>query len=269
MLARAIEFAKIIITNNKEFFLKLFLIGFIIDILPLILIDSINGDLLMVSLIVSTVLNILFFIFMMKMGINFYDLGESKLSNFFKIDVILYTKLLIGSVLGVVITLLPVVFLIIPIVGWILTVVLMILFCIRLLFVNYLIIDDNLGPLEAVYKSMEIVDGYWWKTFGIFIVFSFCGMIINLIKDGIKYLLEIDTNTTYSLIEKLLNPQLLLSDVETWNYSTTLLSKGIDSVFSLVIEIVGALLVVYIYKTIKGESHNPIVWEGSAKKEIM
>ncbi|WP_018249128.1 hypothetical protein [Orenia marismortui] len=258
MLIDAFDFAKLTISKNKSFFLKLFLLGFIIDMTPAVLRVTVNKNSLLPIMLISVILNILFFIFLIKMGIDFYDSGSSKLSSMFKIDLILYFKLLIAFIVVGIISLLPLVLFIFPVIGWLLGIVLMIILFIKLYFVNYLIIDDDLGPLEAVYKSMEIVEGHGWEAFGIFVIFLICGIITIFIQDGIKYLLKIDSHTIYSFLIKLSNSQLFLSDLENWDQATNLLSKGVDSTFSLFMEIVGSLFVVYIYKTMKGDFHNSI-----------
>ena len=257
MLRAGISFAKKIIRDNKVFFLKLFIIGFILDMLPLFLNNTINSDIVTVLLVINTIVYIIFFVFIIKMSIDFYDDNKAKISELFKIDIILYIKILMAGILILIITILPNILLFIPILGWFLWAILMVALSIRLCFVVYLIIDDELGPLEAILENMSIVSGYAWNLFGIFILSALASVVILLIKDGIKELLITDhIDTIYSFLGKIINSRFYFPDSGEMSIANQLLNKGIDSLFSLLTYIVGTLIMVHIYKTIKGSLLN-------------
>ena len=257
MLRAGISFAKKIIRDNKVFFLKLFIIGFILDMLPLFLNNTINSDIVTVLLVINTIVHIIFFFIIITMNINFYDDNKAKISELFKIDIILYIKILMAGILILIITILPNILLFIPILGWFLWVILMVALSIRLCFVVYLIIDDELGPLEAILENMSIVSGYAGKLFGIFILSALASVGILLIKDGIKEVLIIDhISTIYSSLERILNSRFYFPNSEVISIGDQLLIKGIDSVFALLTYIIGTLIMGHIYKTIKGSLLN-------------
>ncbi len=49
---------------------------------------------------------------------------------------------------------------------------------IKLLFIPHSVILDNLGAVEAFKRSFRLVTGYWWRTFGIYILISFIVLFI-------------------------------------------------------------------------------------------
>jgi hypothetical protein len=54
---------------------------------------------------------------------------------------------------------------------------------IKLLFIPHSVILDDLGAVDAFKRSFSLVTGYWWRTFGIYILISFIvGFIVGMLQ---------------------------------------------------------------------------------------
>jgi len=69
-------------------------------------------------------------------------------------------------------------------IGGILFVVPGIIFAIRTSMAPFLIVDENLGPIEAIVKSNELVTGYSWQLFIYFLAYA----VINFVAGSIPLL---------------------------------------------------------------------------------
>ena len=257
MLTDSIGFAKKTLQDNKGFFLQLFTLGFIVNILPLILNHTSDSFFISPLLFGNAIVHFLFFIFIIKLSIHFYDSNKVEISDLFTINIVLYLKLLGAVILIGIMSFLLMILLPIPIIGPILWVIFSIILSVNVCFVVYLIIDDELGPLGAIFESMAIVSGHFGKLIMISFLSSFSGAVIVLVKDGIKELLiQEEISTIYSYFTSGFKHSLLMLDMGELSFLNRFLIKSIDSIFSLCTYIIGSLIMVYIYKRIKGDFRN-------------
>jgi len=57
---------------------------------------------------------------------------------------------------------------------------------VKFLFIPHSVILDDLGAVDAFKRSFNLVTGYWWRTFGIYILISFIvGIIVALLQQGV------------------------------------------------------------------------------------
>ncbi len=54
-------------------------------------------------------------------------------------------------------------------------------FAVRTSLAPFLVVDKNLGPIEALLKSNELVTGYSWQVFGYFALYGFANIVASLI----------------------------------------------------------------------------------------
>lgn len=66
-------------------------------------------------------------------------------------------------------------------IGSLLFVVPGILFAVRTSLAPFLVIDENMGPMEALMKSNEMVSGYSWQIFAYFCIMCFANLVIGFI----------------------------------------------------------------------------------------
>jgi uncharacterized membrane protein len=116
--------------------------------------------------IVAWAVQLLINIGTIKIILDILDKGTAKVSTFFSFANLL-GKFILGSLL----------YLLIVLGGFILLVIPGIIWGIKYSFFTYLIVDKNLGPMEAIKKSGEITAGKKGKLFGLFLLF----MLINIL----------------------------------------------------------------------------------------
>lgn len=56
-----------------------------------------------------------------------------------------------------------------------------IIFSVRTALAPYLVIDENLSPMEALSKSNELVTGYSWQIFGYYCILSFANTVLGFV----------------------------------------------------------------------------------------
>lgn len=56
-----------------------------------------------------------------------------------------------------------------------------ILFAVRTSFAPFLVVDKNLGPIEALLKSNELVTGYSWQIFGYLVLYGLANAVSGII----------------------------------------------------------------------------------------
>ncbi len=54
-------------------------------------------------------------------------------------------------------------------------------FAVRTAFAPFLIVDEDLGPIEALQKSNELVTGYSWQILAYYLIFFFANLVIGFI----------------------------------------------------------------------------------------
>jgi hypothetical protein len=63
-----------------------------------------------------------------------------------------------------------------------------IIYAVRILFFQIVVIREKLGAFAAISRSFQIIKGYWWQTFGLMVVF---GIISYLISNIVNLFLEL------------------------------------------------------------------------------
>jgi hypothetical protein len=56
---------------------------------------------------------------------------------------------------------------------------------VRILFTSQAVIAENKGPIEAIKRSWNLTKGYWWRTFGIFLLVALLVFLIQLVPSSI------------------------------------------------------------------------------------
>ncbi|MBX9689919.1 MAG: hypothetical protein K2X27_24625 [Candidatus Obscuribacterales bacterium] len=54
-------------------------------------------------------------------------------------------------------------------------------FAVRTALAPYLVVDEDLGPIEALKKSNELVSGYSWQIFAFLVILGFCNFVLGSI----------------------------------------------------------------------------------------
>jgi len=162
----AIKFGFNLAKKNILFFVGVLIIVVVFSALSSSLKNLVNIQkeplLYMFLYIVLFIVNLIIGIGLIKIILEFVDEKKPKFS-----DLLYYkpvVKYFIGTTVQGIITL----------VGFILLIIPGIIFSVRLQFVNYLIVDKNLGPVDAIKKSWNMTRGNTWNLF-------FFGILIGLI----------------------------------------------------------------------------------------
>lgn len=56
---------------------------------------------------------------------------------------------------------------------------------VRILFTSQAVIAENKGPIEAIKRSWNLTKGYFWRTFGIFLLIALLAALIQFVPSGI------------------------------------------------------------------------------------
>jgi uncharacterized membrane protein len=162
----AIKFGFELAKKNLLFFMGILVIVVIFSALSSSLKNLVNVQkeplLYMFLYVVLFVVNLIIGIGLVKIILEFVDGRKPKFR-----DILYYkpaVKYLVASIVQGIITL----------VGFILLIIPGIIFSVRLQFINYLIVDKNLGPIDAIKTSWNITRGNTWNLF-------FFGILIGLI----------------------------------------------------------------------------------------
>lgn len=160
----AVKFGWKTTKENFAFFFKVLLILLAIEIVSSMIGKSLESsgakDLVnFLFWVVQVVINI----GLVKIALKFYDHKKADFADLYD-HYPLFLNYFLGSVLTGFIVMIGLILLIIP--G--------IIFSIRLQFVSYLIIDRNLGPVEAVKKSWNMTKNHIWDLF-------LFGLVIGLV----------------------------------------------------------------------------------------
>lgn len=156
-IGEAIEFGWNITKNNLGFFIVVFIIAGLILIIPGTLSQLTRQNALGLSIIFSIgsfVLQLIIGMGLIRIAIRFYDNGKAEFSDLF-CCLHIFFKYLLGSILYGLIVSVGIILLVIPGIIW----------AIKFYFFGYLIVDKNLGPIEALKRSSAITDGSKWDLF--------------------------------------------------------------------------------------------------------
>jgi hypothetical protein len=69
--------------------------------------------------------------------------------------------------------------------GGLVFVVLLAFVLVRILFTSQAVIAEDKGPIEAIRRSFDLTKGYFWRTFGIFLLVALLTYIIQAVPSGI------------------------------------------------------------------------------------
>ena len=156
-IGESIRFGWNTMKSNLGFFVFLLVVVGLIYTIPAILGELGREDLPVLSAIlglVAVVMQIIVGMGLIRIALRFCDNEHGSLSDLFSCTT-LFGKYLLGSVLYGLIVLGGIILLIVPGVIW----------AIKYGFFSYLIIDQDLGPIEALKRSGEITDGAKWDLF--------------------------------------------------------------------------------------------------------
>jgi len=177
-MGEAIKFGWEITKNNMVFFVGLLIFVLIISSLISLIPESVTKNLPTLSIffgIVSFVINILVNMGLIRIALKFCDKDRGEFSDLIS-TLPQFFKFLFGWILYVLIVIGGFILLIFPGIIW----------GIKFQYFGYLIIDEDLDPIEALKKSSKITDGVKWDLLhfniflGIFNVIGFFFFIIGL-----------------------------------------------------------------------------------------
>jgi uncharacterized membrane protein len=156
-MGEAIRFGWDTMKNNIGFFIGLLIVAFLIENLPGILSNVVASDLPIIAAVLSfagAILGLVVQMGLIKVSLKFCDgvkgTFDDLLSSFN-----LVLKFIIGGILYFLIVLGGTILLIVPGIIW----------GIKFSLFPYFIVDDNLGPVEAIKASGNATDGAKWDLF--------------------------------------------------------------------------------------------------------
>ncbi len=155
--------------NNIGFFIGLLIVAGIVTIVPRIIQALTEKSLPVFSIlfgILAAVLQMIVSLGLIRIALNFVDNVESRTSDLFSC-IPLFFKYLLASILYGLIVMLGLILLIVPGIIW----------AIKFQFYGYLIVDRNLGPIEALKGSSAVTRGAKGDLF----VLGFLLGLINLL----------------------------------------------------------------------------------------
>lgn len=177
-VTEAIGFGWEITKRKLAFFIFLILFVFFISFLTNIVPSYMSEEMPLISIVVSGisfVINIFVQMGLTRITLKYCDNREGELKDLIS-TFPLFFKYLLGVVLYSLIIIAGLVLLIVPGIIW----------GIRYQYVGYLIIDQNLDPIEALKKSSEITSGSKWDLFlfniilGLINIMGFLFLIVGL-----------------------------------------------------------------------------------------
>lgn len=150
----AIRFGWETMKSNFGFFIVLFLLAFMIIVIPEIIGGMIKGRLPIISFIfgiASWILQLIIGMGLTRITINFADGKSSDFGDLFSC-LHLLPRYLLGSILYGLIVIAGTILLIIPGIIW----------AIKFQFFSYLIVDKEMRPIESIKRSSDITEGVKW-----------------------------------------------------------------------------------------------------------
>jgi len=162
----AIKFGFDLAKKNLPFFIGVLIIVAVFSILSSSLRSMVNPQketlLYLVLYFALFVINLVLGIGLTKIALEFIDSRKPKFSDlvYYKPAIKYFSASILQGIIAVI--------------GFILLIIPGIIFSIRLSYVNYLIVDKNLGPVEAIKKSWNMTRGNTWNLF-------FFGILVGLI----------------------------------------------------------------------------------------
>ncbi len=169
VISYAVQFGWDITKSNIGFFIGLLIVVGLIQYVPDTVAAIIEADAPALSLIIriaSYVLSTIIGMGIIKICLKFCDGEKGEFSDLFSCYP-LFFKYLVGSILYGSIVVVGLILLIIPGIIW----------AIKFQFFDYSIVDEGLGPIDALEKSSEITRGVKWDLF----IFAILLVIIDIL----------------------------------------------------------------------------------------
>ena len=160
----AIKFGFKISKSNILFFIGVLVIVVFVSAVTSILRNAVQKQVLanLILNIIQYLVNAVVAMGLIKISLEFLDKAKPKIRDiFYYKPVVSYT---VASIINTILIIAGIIFLIVP--G--------IIFAVRLQYTTYLIVDKNLGPIEAIKKSWNITRENTWNLF-------FFGILLGLI----------------------------------------------------------------------------------------
>jgi uncharacterized membrane protein len=196
----ALRFGFNLVKKNILYFIGLYVIYLFISLFSSSLSKAVSPqrELLVYLLfyVVSFIINLVIGMGILKIGLEFIDGRKPSFKTLFYYKPIV--KYFVGTLLQEIIV----------IVGFILLIIPGVIFATRLQYTSYLIVDKDLGPLEAIKKSWAITKGNTWNLFffGILLVLiNLLGLICLIV--GLFITVPLSLLATTFVYRKLLNNQ--------------------------------------------------------------
>ena len=160
----AVKFGFGIAKSNILFFIGVLIIVVFVSAVTSVLRNAVQKQVLanLILNIIQYLVNVIIGMGLIRISLEFVDKVKPKIRD------ILYYKPIVRYIVASIIQG------IIVLAGFILLIIPGVILAVRLQYVTYLIIDKNLGPIEAIKKSWNITRGHAWNLF-------FFGVILGLI----------------------------------------------------------------------------------------
>ncbi len=160
----AVKFGFGIAKSNILFFIGVLIIVVFVSAVTSVLRNAVQKQVLanLILNIIQYLVNVIIGMGLIRISLEFVDKVKPKIRD------ILYYKPIVRYIVALIIQG------IIVLAGFILLIIPGVILAVRLQYVTYLIIDKNLGPIEAIKKSWNITRGHAWNLF-------FFGVILGLI----------------------------------------------------------------------------------------
>lgn len=143
--------------SNFIFFLGILLTAFVVQMVPGWLSESLKQNLPFLSFVVSVIgwmIQILITMGMIKIALRLHDGERAEFADLYR-TFPLFLNYLAGSILYAAICIIGVILLVIPGIIW----------GIKYQYFGYLVVDQGLGPIEALKRSGQITQGEKWNLF--------------------------------------------------------------------------------------------------------
>ena len=156
-IKEAISFGWEIVKANLGFFVAFLVVGAIIQYVPAWLANSLQKNskaLALIFRLISWLLQMVVSMGFVKIGLKFHDGGKGEWSDMYQCYPLLLNYVAASLLYGVIVF-----------VGILLFIVPGIIWAIKYQFFGYLIVDKNLGPIEAIKQSGQMSKGSIWDLF--------------------------------------------------------------------------------------------------------
>jgi len=168
VMGEALRFGWNTVKANLGFFIALLIVAFLIQVIPRVIGEVIYDKLPIISLVlylIATVLEIVVSLGLIKVSVNFCDGIKGKLD-----DLLSSFHLVLGYFAA------ALVYFIIVVAGLLLFVVPGVIWSIKYSMFPYFIVDQQMGPIEAIKASGKATSGAKWQLF----LFGSLLMLVNL-----------------------------------------------------------------------------------------